>query len=480
MNDFHGFAEPYKPFGSDELLGGIACLAGRVETLRREKPSLLLAAGDMIQGNDWANFFQGESVLALMNAMRFDGMVLGNHEFDFGQDVLKQRIAAARFPVLGANVQGVEGVKPYLIAERAGITVAVIGVVTEETPVSTHPKNVGGLVFMPPAEVLPDYIAELREKADLIVVLSHIGYSADRILAEKVPGIDIIIGGHSHTKLSQPALVKNTAVLQAWEHAKALGILDVTIESGKVIGYEWRLEEIRPVPGTEDTDIATAVREYRKKIDHLLLEKIGTAEADLDGEKVRRRETNLGNFVADVIRLTTGADVAIINGGGIRTSIRQGDILVRDIYSVLPFDNYLLAFRISGTRIRETLEHGVSAVAEGAGRFPQVSGLTFTYSASLPAGSRIQDIFIGGEPIRPTREYTVATNDFLAAGGDGYRAFGDALREAPDYSVTGGIIESGKIVSSDSSRSLRDVVIAYIREKKVISPSVEKRILEVP
>ncbi|MCG2722001.1 MAG: 5'-nucleotidase C-terminal domain-containing protein [Thermodesulfovibrionales bacterium] len=480
VNDFHGFAEPYKPFGSEELLGGIAYLAGRVETLRREKPSLLLAAGDMIQGNDWANLFQGESVLEIMNAMRFDGMVLGNHEFDFGQDVLKKRISAAHFPVLGANVQGVDRVKPYMITQLGGITVAVIGVVTDETPVSTHPKNVEGLLFIPPADVLPDYIAELRKKADLIVVLSHIGYPADRILAEKVPGIDIIVGGHSHTKLNQPVMVQDTRILQAWEHAKALGILDVTIDGGKIIRCEGHLEEIKPVPDTEERRIETTVKEYRQKIDSVLQEKIGKAETDLDGENVRKGETNFGDFVADVIRLTAGSDVAIINGGGIRTSIKQGDILVRNIYSALPFDNYLIAFRISGRRIRETLEHGVSAVEEGAGRFPQVSGLTFTYSLSSPRGARTRDIFIAGKPIEPDSEYTVATNDFLAAGGDGYRAFGDALKETDDFSITGGMIQSEKIVYSDYSRWLRDGVIAYIREKKVIAPSVEKRIVEAP
>ncbi|MCX5908521.1 MAG: metallophosphoesterase, partial [Deltaproteobacteria bacterium] len=186
MNDFHGFAEPYKPFGSQELLGGVAYLAARVNALRQEKPTLLLAAGDMIQGNNWANLSQGESVIGLMNAMQFDAMVVGNHEFDFGQEVLKRRIAEAKFPVLGANVEGVESLKPYIIKELQGIRIALIGVVTEETPVSTHPRNVSGLRFLSPAEVTGKYIQELKPRADIILVLSHIGHGADRLLAEKV------------------------------------------------------------------------------------------------------------------------------------------------------------------------------------------------------------------------------------------------------------------------------------------------------
>lgn len=151
VNDFHGFADPYKSFGSDEILGGIAYLSNRANRLRNEKPSLLLSAGDMIQGNNWANLSHGESVIELMNLMRFDAMVVGNHEFDFGQDVLKKRISEAKFPVLGANVEGLDVLKPYVIKELDGIRIAIIGVVTEDTYVSTHPKNVLGLKFaLPP------------------------------------------------------------------------------------------------------------------------------------------------------------------------------------------------------------------------------------------------------------------------------------------------------------------------------------------
>jgi 5'-nucleotidase/UDP-sugar diphosphatase len=215
VNDFHGFAEAYKPLGSDELLGGIAYLAAKANELRKEKPSLLLSAGDMIQGNNWANLFQGESVIEWMNEMRFDAMVLGNHEFDFGQEVLKKRISEVRFPILGANVEGVERLKPYVIKELKGIKVALIGVVTEDVPLSTHPRNVAGLNFISPMKIIEKYIKELKNKVDVMVVLSHSGYPADRMLAEKVEGIDVIVGGHSHTKITKPVKVGNTIIVQA-------------------------------------------------------------------------------------------------------------------------------------------------------------------------------------------------------------------------------------------------------------------------
>ena len=337
VNDFHGFAEPYKPLGSDEMLGGIAYLAGKADELRKEKPSLLFSAGDMIQGNNWANLSQGESVIELMNEMGFDAMVLGNHEFDFGQDVLRKRISEAKFPVLGANVEGLGNLKPYIIKNLKDVKVGIIGVVTEDVPISTHPRNVAGLKFMSPIDTGEKYIAELKNKADLIIILSHIGYPADRILAERVKGIDVIVGGHSHTKIEKPVKVGNTIIVQAWEHAKVLGVLELTVEDGKIIGFEGRLEEIKPKIGKEDKAVFTIVEKYKQKVNAVLNERVGEAEVDLDGENVRRRETNLGNLIADIMRHASGADVTIINGGGIRTSIKKGEIRVKGYLFSLAF-----------------------------------------------------------------------------------------------------------------------------------------------
>jgi 2',3'-cyclic-nucleotide 2'-phosphodiesterase (5'-nucleotidase family) len=480
LNDFHGFAESYKPLGSREMLGGIPYLAAKVNALRREKPSLLLSAGDMIQGNAWANLSQGESVIEMMNAMHFDAMVVGNHEFDFGQDVLKKRISEAAFPVLGANVEGMGPLKPYVIKELNGIKIALVGITTEDTPLSTHPRNVSGLNFHPPADRVISYLNELKDRADIILVLSHIGYKADRDLAGRVEGIDVIVGGHSHTRVEKPSVVGKTIIVQAWEHGKVLGVLDLTFGNGKITKAQGHLEEIKPETGKEDRDVLAIVQKYRQKVDAALSGRVGETEVDLDGENVRKAETNLGDLVTDIIRQVSGAEVAIVNGGGIRTSIKKGEIRVRDVYSVLPFDNYIVAITLTGREIREALEHGVSAIEKDEGRFPQVSGLTFTYSPSAPVGSRVKEVIISGKPLEPDREYSVATNDFLAAGGDGYRAFGDAIRASKDFEVVGGMMKGEKLVYSDSGRWLKDVVIQYLREKKTISPKTGGRIKEVP
>ncbi len=479
LNDFHGFAAPHRPLGADETVGGLAYLAGRADALRAGKPSLLLAAGDMIQGNNWANLFRGRPAIEAMNSMRFDAMVVGNHEFDFGQQALRERISEAKFPVLGANVEGFDGLKPYVIRNVEGIRVAIIGVVTQDTPVSTDPRNVTGLTFSPPAAAVRKYLGELKDRADIFVVLSHIGYEGDRKLAAEVRGIDVIVGGHSHTKLEAPVKVGATLIVQAWEHAKALGVLDLSVDGGRITGYHGHLEVIRPVPGGEDKAVAAIVSKYQGMVDRTLDERVGTAEVDLDGENVRRRETNLGDVIADIMRKTSGADAALINGGSIRTSINKGPVAAKDIYSVLPFDNYIVAIRLTGGQIRRALEYGVSAVERGEGRFPQVSGISFTYSPSASPGSRVKTILIDGKPFDPDGVYSVATNDFLAAGGDGYTAFGEAVRSSKDFAAVGGMMKGEKLVYSDAGTWLRDVVMGYIKEQKTIAPAVEGRIKEV-
>ena len=378
INDFHGFADGYKPYGSDEIQGGLAELAARADELRAEKPTLFLAAGDMVQGNNWANLFQGKSSIEAMNAMNFDAMVVGNHEFDFGQAILKERIGEANFPVLGANVIGLSTLKPYVMKDLDGLTITVIGVVTGDTPVTTHPKNVTGLQFLPPEDTVSKYVRELRGKSDIVVVLSHLGFSADSDLAKKVDGIDVIVGGHSHTKVEKPALVGKTFIVQAFEHGKVLGVLDLTVENGRIIQASGRLESIKPI-GKENKAVAAIVTRYQRQVDAVMNETVGEALADLDGANVRLQETNLGNLVTDVMRNVSGADAAIINGGTIRTSIKQGSIRVSNVYAVVPFDNYIVAIKLTGRQIRDTLEHGVSAIEEEEGRFPQVSGLIFTY-----------------------------------------------------------------------------------------------------
>ena len=478
VNDFHGFAETYRPFGSLDLEGGAAYLAGQLNQLRPEKPSLLLAAGDMIQGDNWANFFQGASVIELMNAMGFDAMEVGNHEFDFGQKILQERLAQAKFPVLGANVQGLPGLKPYVIKTVGEVKVGIIGVITPDTGVSTHPKNVTGLTFTPPEAAVKRSLAEIKPQVDLVVVLSHLGFAEDRQLAQRVPGIDVIVGGHSHTKLSQPAVVNGTIIVQAYEHFKVLGVLDLTLENKKITAFAGRLEAVKPGEVEPDPAIFQIVKKYADRVNAELSVAVGAAEVDLDGDHVRFRETNFGNLVTDAIRAQAKADAALINAGSIRTSIPRGEITKKQLYTALPYKNYLVALKLKGQQIKAALEHGVSQAGSTAGRFPQVSGLKFSYRKEAPVGERVQEISLDGRPLELHKEYTVATNDFLAAGGDGYQVLAEAI-SAQGYKESGGMLKSDKLAYNDPGTYVADAVIAYIKPRGQVAPKVEGRIKEI-
>jgi 5'-nucleotidase / UDP-sugar diphosphatase len=471
LNDFHGFAEPYKSAGNPDMLGGIAYLAGEAKRLRQERPTLLLAAGDMIQGNQWANLYEGKSSIEVMNAMDFSAMVLGNHEFDFGQEVLKKRIQEAKFPVLAANVQGVPGIKPYVIKELSGIKIAVIGLVTETTPSATHPKNVKGLVFSSPIQSAKKVLKELGDKPDLVIVLSHLGFPADRRLAEAVRGIQVIVGGHTHTRIETPFRVNETLIVQAWEHAKALGVLDLTIQDGKVLHYEGELLPVDPERLKPDPLVLKIVNQYKNQAATIIEEKIGETRVDLQGTGSRIQETNLGDLVTDILRKETKADVALINGGGIRAEILKGAIRMKDLFSVLPFRNYPMVIKVTGKELKAVLEHGLSDLTGTSGQFPQISGMCIRYNPAFPEGRRITAISVQDKPLNPEGWYTLATNDFLASGGDGYAVLVNILANKRGYPKM-----SPRVVLFDSGREIRELVTGYIKEKKTISASVEGRI----
>lgn len=485
INDFHGFANPTQPPGTKGRQGGAAWLATRLKELRAEQPGIFLAAGDMIQGETWTNFSQGYSAIALLNQLQVDAMVTGNHEYDFGQEVLKQRISEARFPVLAANVTGLPGVSPRTSFNLSGGKVAVIGLVTDDVPQSSHPRNTKGLVFAPPLQAARDQIAARDNNTGLVVLLTHIGHEQDLALAADLcmgpDALDVpilIVGGHSHTVVPKPVRIGNCAVVQAGDHGRFLGVVDMTVDQGKLLAVTGRLEEVVPVPRDADPATAAVVERYNAQVDIVLNQKAGATDVDLIQEGARQQETNLGNLVADIVRNTTGAQAALVNGGSLRTGIAKGEISIRQIHAALPFNNYLVAIKMNGQLLLQTLEHGVSGVERGEGRFPQVSGMAFTFDRRKPVGRRIVSATLGGQPIDPKQEYTVATLDFIAAGGDGYTAFGQAVKSAGDYAETGGAMRSSRLVYNDPGGFLRDVVLDALATGSPAAPAVEGRIVE--
>lgn len=484
INDFHGFANPLAATSSAPAIGGAAFLATKVAELRADGTTLFMAAGDLIQGDSWGNFSQGRASIEVMNLLGIDVACLGNHEFDFGQTVLKQRISEARFPLLAANLAGMPEVPASSQFVRNGLKVTVIGIVTDETPQSSHPRNTVGLKFSPPLETARKQIAAASPDTDLIVLLTHLGHEVDRQLAESlctgptpVALPLVIVGGHSHTRVEKPVRIGTCAVLQAWEHGKVLGLADVTVDNRKLVSITGRLVEIDPDQGQGNEKVQAVVDRYNQEVNAILGKQVGRTELDLVQQGVRQQETNLGDLVADIIRKETGAQAALINGGSIRTGIPRGNITARQVYTALPFNNYLVAVRITGAQLLETLEHGVSGLENEEGSFPQVSGIRFVFNPLLPVGKRVSAVIVAGKPLDLTQEYTVATLDFIAAGGDGYTAFGRAIRSSGDFSEVAGAMKSSRLVYNDPGRFLRDVVIGTLSRETSIKPVTDGRIV---
>ncbi|MGW8194136.1 MAG: 5'-nucleotidase C-terminal domain-containing protein [Desulforhopalus sp.] len=490
-NDHHGHFQKFHPYPLKDI-GGLAAQSTLVDAVRSEVKIaggnvLLLSAGDVNTGVPESDILDAEPDFTLMNVIGYDAMALGNHEFDNSQAVLLGQKALADFPFLAANVvkknSGELLVAPYIIKNIDGLKVAVLGLTTEDVPKLVLPDNVEGLEFQDVIATAKKYIPELKKQADLIIALTHIGLHGSDIggtgdieLAEAVPDIDVIVGGHTHTNLEQPVVRGDTLIVQADAYSEKVGRLNLIVDSDndRVSSYSYELipvigdKTVRPQdkkhdqhlgPGfAEDKEILETMTKYLDGAEELLHKPVGTALVELVGGKSvsRSHETNLGNLITDGMRAKTGADIALQNGGGIRAGIAPGTITYRDVLSAQPFANTLTEISMTGAQIMEVLNAAAAKI--GSGGFLHVSGLQVTYNS---AAGRAEKVVVGEGPIAMEKTYKVVTNNFLAAGGDGY----DMLKNLPKYDT--GYVDA-------------ETTMLYIRNLGRVAPAVEGRITIVP
>lgn len=422
-NDLHGRVLYNEAAG--EM--GFAKIATIAENVRANyENTLVFDMGDTFHGTNYVNFNRGKAAIDAMNAIGYDAMVPGNHDFNYGQDRLLEIAEDVDFPIVAANVLKEDGefLPPYDIIESGGKQIALIGMVATNTPVSTHPDGVRGLSFEDEVEYTQMYVDMLEDEVDHIIVLSHSGYYTEANIAAEVDGVDLVLGGHSHTTIEVPELIGETYVSQAYEHGKAVGFTTMLFYEDELIGINGHLKRDR-AELSEHPEIADVLAPYKQEVEEALQQVIGSVDVYLEGarEKVRVQETNLGNLVSDAQREYLGTEIAFTNGGNIRASIEPGEVKTEDIYTVLPFENTLVKLELTGDQIKRSLEHSVRSYPSQNGGFLQVSGMRFAFDPSKPAGERVTEVTVGGEPLDLDRVYTVATNDFLAAGGDGYTMF---------------------------------------------------------
>jgi len=393
---------------------------------------IIVDAGDAFHGQTIATLESGESIVNIMNKVGYDVMVPGNHDFNYGKDRLLELAEKASFKIISANIFKEDNspfLEQYTIIEREGFKIAFFGLSTPETAYKTNPKNVTSLTFADPIAVAQSMVEELESKADLIVCVSHLGLDksseiTSQLVAEKVDGIDLIIDGHSHTVLSEPLVVNDTLIVQTGEHLKNVGVVKIDLsnegEVTEITAALITMEQSENITAKEE--IIAAINQYTEAQKSILDEVILKSDIHFDGERanVRTGPTNLSCLITSAMLYATGADVAITNGGGIRASIEPGDVTRGDIITVLPFGNYIVTKRMKGSDIKAALEHGLSMYPEPNGAFPQVGNLDYLFDASKPPGERIIQILVKGVKLDPEKEYIVATNDFMAVGGDGY------------------------------------------------------------
>lgn len=436
-NDVHGWvmARPSKD-DPKTLVGGAPALAAKLAA--SPGPRLLLDAGDWWQGTPEGSLTKGDVMAEYFNALGYDAVVVGNHEYDAGQDELKKLIPKVKAPVLSANTRDaksgarVKWVKPWVIKEVAGVKFGIFGLTTTGMKRLAFPQNIAGLSFRREADEARDCVAELKKNgAQVIIALTHVGFEqegrgkfeGDQTIAREVPGIDLIVGGHSHTFLRQPYRdpANGTLITQAGQYLFAVGKTTLVIddETKKVVSASDALVDLSPAEG-EDGAVKAIVDKRMAEVERVFAVVLATAPRRYGREA--DKESELGGWMTDCYREHQRADVAIQNGGGIRADLPAGPVTLRSVFNVMPFDNYLVKLRMKGSDVRDALDHGL-----GMGRIAQISGASATVRRRAPAGARLVSASVGGAPLDDAREYTVATLDFIVNGGDGYDAFARAL-----------------------------------------------------
>jgi len=460
-NDFHARFEPISkydgPCGAEdntagECFGGSARLMTAIaEARERAGNSILVDGGDQFQGTLFYTQYKGTLAAEMMNQMGYDAMTVGNHEFDDGPEVLRGFMDAVEFPVLMSNAD-VSG-EPLLadklakstVIEKGGEKIGLIGLTPEDTHELASPGD--KITFSDPVAAVQGEVDKLTaEGVNKIIVLSHSGYGVDQKVAAETTGVDVIVGGHTNTLLSNtderaegpyPTMVGETAIVQAYAYGKFLGELNVTFDDEGNITKAEGEPLIMDAAVTEDQPTVDRIAEAAKPLEEIRNRVVAETAEAIDGERgnCRAQECSMGNLVADAMLdrvKDQGIDVAIANSGGLRASIDAGEVTMGEVLTVLPFQNTLSTFQVTGAQLIEALENGVSQHEEQAGRFPQVAGMSFAFDPKAEAGSRISDVMVAGEPIDLEKTYGAVSNNYVRNGGDGYAMFKDAAN-AYDY-----------------------------------------------
>ncbi|MBK5932699.1 5'-nucleotidase [Rhodovulum imhoffii] len=458
-NDFHARFEPISKYDSGcsqednaagMCFGGSARLVSALEEAKaRAGTYILVDGGDQFQGTLFYTYYKGKVAAEMMNRMGYDAMTVGNHEFDDGPEVLRGFVDAVDFPILmsNADISGEpflrDAIRKSVVIERGGERLGLIGLTPQDTDELASPGP--NVVFTDPAGAVQAEVDKLTaEGVTKIIVLSHSGYAMDKRLAAQTTGVDVIVGGHTNTYLSNvadgaegpyPTMVGDTAIVQAYAYGKFLGELTVTFDGGGKVIAATGEPLIMDAAVAEDAPTKARIAELAVPLEEIRQKVVAEAAAPIEGSReiCRTQECPMGNLVADAMLdrvRAQGIQIAIQNGGGLRASIDAGPVTMGEVLTVLPFQNTLSTFQVSGQTVLDALENGFGQVEEGAGRFPQVAGLKVVWNPAAGPGARVVGVQVaegdGFVPLDPAATYGVVSNNYVRNGGDGYKMFVEA------------------------------------------------------
>lgn len=467
---FLGVGDVYN-FAEEDGRGGFARLNAVAKAERAANPNTLyLFDGDMLSPSLQSGFDQGQNTIDFTNLVPFDLAVPGNHEFDFGPENFLEKVKASKYPWAAINItdsegKPLEGVGGVMVKDVAGVKVALIPVAQDTSPTVS---STGSLIFQPTVETAIAAAEAARDAgADLVVGVVQTDMENDRALI-KSHKFDLILSGDDHSYAT--AYDGVTAFVETSIDGQFLSPVDLIVEVSEKDGkreVSWTpaFRFIDTAAVTPDPESQALADKLSAEMDQTLGVEIGVTETPLDSRRnvVRAEEATMGNLIADAMRAESGADVAIMNGGGIRgdrTYDAGAKLTRRDILTELPFGNITVVTELPGSQLLLALENGVSQVEKGAGRFAQVSGMTFAFDPSAEAGARVSEVMIGGAALEADKLYKVAVNDYILGGGDGYDALGGGR-----ILTAGG---TGNLVAKD--------VMAYVEKAGTVAPKVEGRI----
>ncbi len=504
INDLHSRIESINRFDSTcnekgetegKCFGGIARVKTmiddrRIELGKENANVLVLDAGDQFQGSLFYSTYKGDAAVQFLNLINPDVMAVGNHEFDDGPEKLAEFMDKAYFPIISGNTSVYtepllkDKLEGYVIVEKGGEKIGVVSVLASDTGETSSPGD--NVAFVDEIRYLQSIVPEIESQGvNKIVAVTHVGLAMDKRIAAEVPGIDVIVGGHSHTLLSNiekraegpyPVMVKNpdgvdVPIVHAYAYSKFLGELRVSFDDAGVVTSAYGEPHLLNSNVEPDSIFLAKVASLAEPIEELKKKQVGSADGNIDGDRnsCRLGECAMGNLVADAMLARTkgqGIEIAIQNGGGLRASIESGNVTMGDVLSVLPFQNTMATFELKGADIVASLEQGVSETAEVKGKFPQVAGLRYSWDESVePMQGRVKQVQVMADgkwtDIDPAATYKVVTNNFMRGGGDGYKLFKNNGMNAYDYGP-----------------GLEQVVADYIAENSPYKPYTDGRILK--